>query len=377
MLRFILAGLLGLVVGVVLAALAVHPGAGNAMTATPAPLKISSRLPGWVAPGVRVMISGFGGSHEVVQARLGGRIVATAQTGPLGGFHLALTAPTSGRYVISVKSSSAVLSAGVLRVRPVLLAAVGDVTTGEQVGASVTTLGSDYPWSRVGSTLRAADIATANLEGAVTARGSAVPNKEFHFRGPAALLRSARVAGGLDVVTVANNHSGDFGSVGLLDTLRLAQGAGIATVGGGANAAAALRSVVIVAGGLRIGFVGLSDVNPLGFNATADSPGTAKAEPETVAAAVRAARRNADVVVCWFHWGTELHPDPSWRQQQLAAAALDAGAQVVLGAHPHVFGRVVSPTRRSVVAWTLGNFVFPSGITRHRAHRDPDRRART
>jgi poly-gamma-glutamate synthesis protein (capsule biosynthesis protein) len=118
---------------------------------------------------------------------------------------------------------------------------------------------------------------------------------------------------------------------------------------------------VLDVGGLRIGFVGLSDVNPLGFNATADSAGTAKAEPETVAAAVHAARRHADVVVVWFHWGTELHPDPSLRQQQLAAAALDAGAQVVLGAHPHVFGRVTSPTRRSVIAWTLGNFVFPSG----------------
>ena len=170
-------------------------------------------------------------------------------------------------------------------------------------------------------------------------------NKQFHFRGSPALLRSAHDAGGLDVVTVANNHSGDYGSVALLDTIRYAHAAGLETVGGGINAAAALRPVIVKAGGLRIGFVGLSDVNPYGFNATADSPGTAKADPDTVAAAVRAARRQADVVVCWFHWGTELHPGPSERQQQLAAAALNAGAQVVLGAHPHVFGAVSSPTR--------------------------------
>jgi len=231
----------------------------------------------------------------------------------------------------------------------------------------VSTLGSNYPWSQVGPTLRAADIATANLEGAVSTRGVAVANKEFHFRGSPALLRSAHDAGGLDVVTVANNHSGDYGSAALLDTIRYAHAAGLETVGGGVDAAAALRPAIVEAGGLRIGFVGLSDVNPYGFNATVDTPGTAKADPDTVTAAVRAARRQADVVVCWFHWGTELHPVPSERQQQLAAAALNAGAQVVLGAHPHVFGAVTSPTRHSVVAWTLGNFVFPSnsaGTTR-------------
>ncbi len=355
-----LAGVLVAVLGILVAVLVVRPSA-NAAPPTPIPVELSSTLPPWVAPGVRVTLRGFAGAHELVRARLDGRSVAVTRTGRLGGFRLVLVAPRPGRYAVSVTSASATARAGALRVRPVLLAAVGDVTTGEQVGASVSTLGAGYPWSRVGATLRAADVATANLEGAVSNRGVAVAGKEFLFRGPPALLRAARAAGGLDVVTVANNHSGDFGAVGLLDTIRLARAAGIETVGGGADAAAALRPVVVTAGGLRIGFVGLSDVNPLGFNATAGSPGTAKAEPETVAAAVRAARRHADVVVCWFHWGTELHPDPSERQQQLAAAALEAGAQVVLGAHPHVFGRVTSPARGTVVAWTLGNFVFPSG----------------
>ncbi len=357
-----LAGLLVVVLGSFLAVLFVRPSANAAApAAVTTPVKLSSTLPVWVAPGVRVVLSGFAGAHELVRARLDGRSVAAVRSGRLGGFRLTFAAPRPGRHAVSVTWGSATTRAGVLHVRPVVLAAVGDVTTGEQVGASVSTLGGDYPWSRVGATLRAADVTTANLEGAVSTRGVAVANKEYHFRGPPALLRSARVTGGLDVVTVANNHSGDFGSVGLLDTIKLAHAAGIETVGGGANAAAALRPVIVTAGGLRIGFVGLSDVNPAGFNATAGSPGTAKAEPETVAAAVRAARRRADVVVCWFHWGTELHPDPSARQQQLAAAALEAGAQVVLGAHPHVFGRVSSPTRHTVIAWTLGNFVFPSG----------------
>ncbi len=364
------AGLVAVFFGILLAVLLTRPGvsaAPAARTGAPAPVKLSSTLPAWVAPGVRVGIAGFAGAHQIVRARVGGRNVGVVRSGRLGGFRLAVVAPRPGRYAVSVRSNGVVARAGTLVVRPVILDAVGDVTTGEEVGATVSTLGSDYPWSQVGPTLRAADVATANLEGAVSARGVPVANKQFHFRGSPALLRSAHDAGGLDVVTVANNHSGDYGSVALLDTIRYAHAAGLETVGGGVNAAAALRPVIVEAGGLRIGFVGLSDVNPYGFNATADSPGTAKADPDTVTAAVRAARRQADVVVCWFHWGTELHPVPSERQQQLAAAALNAGAQVVLGAHPHVFGAVTSPTRHSVVAWTLGNFVFPAhsaGTTR-------------
>ena len=325
-------GLLTVFFGVFLAILFVRPGV-SAEPAGPTPVKLSSKLPAWVAPGVRVAVSGFAGAHQLVRARLSGHSSGVVRSGRLGGFRLVVIAPRPGRYAVSVSSGGTVVKAGVLRVRPVLLAAVGDVTTGEQVGASVSTLGSDYAWARVGATLRAADVATANLEGAVSSRG----------------------------VAVANNHSGDYGAEALLDTIRFAHAAGIQTVGGGSNAAAALRPVIVTVGGLRIGFVGLSDVNPYGFNATADSPGTAKADPDTVRSAVRAARRVSDVVVCWFHWGTELHPDPSERQRELAAAAFAAGAQVVLGAHPHVFGAVSSPVRGSVVAWTLGNFVFPSG----------------
>src|SRR4029077_18707076 len=68
--------------------------------------------------------------------------------------------------------------------------------------------------------------------------------------------------------------------------------------------------------------------------------------------------------VCFMHWGVELHAAPDSRQGQLASACIGAGAQVVLGAHPHVLGPVLRPTSRTLVAWTLGNFVFPSsGVT--------------
>jgi poly-gamma-glutamate synthesis protein (capsule biosynthesis protein) len=116
----------------------------------------------------------------------------------------------------------------------------------------------------------------------------------------------------------------------------------------------------VKAGGLSIAFIGYSDVNPYGFSATSSSPGTAPADPETIRADVTRAARTNDVVVCWFHWGVELASTPTARQDELASSCLNAGARIVLGAHPHVLQPIVRPARRSLVAFSLGNFVFPA-----------------
>jgi poly-gamma-glutamate synthesis protein (capsule biosynthesis protein) len=244
-----------------------------------------------------------------------------------------------------------------------VLAAVGDVTFGEQVGPAVLAYGGAYPWTSVARTLRAADVTVGNLETSISTRGSPLV-KEFTFRGPpSALPAMARVAG-FDVLTLANNHAADYGSTALMDTVRYVRATGIEPIGAGATSWLARRPAIVEAGGLRVAFLGYSDVNPAGFPATASTPGTARAAPAAIEADVRAARRRADVVVCFFHWGTELVPQPDPRQHQLAAACLGAGARVVLGAHPHVLGPVAEPRRHAVVAWTLGNFVFPSsGLT--------------
>jgi len=140
--------------------------------------------------------------------------------------------------------------------------------------------------------------------------------------------------------------------------------AGIKTIGAGVNETVAMRPAFVEVGGLRIAFLGFSDINPAGFSATSTTPGTARADPEAIARTVRAARRHAELVVCFIHWGVELHGEPDSRQGQLASACIGAGAQVVLGAHPHVLGPVLRPTSGTLVAWSLGNFVFPStGVT--------------
>jgi poly-gamma-glutamate capsule biosynthesis protein CapA/YwtB (metallophosphatase superfamily) len=128
-------------------------------------------------------------------------------------------------------------------------------------------------------------------------------------------------------------------------------------VGAGPDLRRALRPQVVERLGLRIAFVGFSKVLPLEFAAGPGRPGVAWATPEAVGEAVRAARRRADVVVATFHWGIEKAPYETADQAALAGAAAAAGAQLVIGAHPHV----LQPLRRTgaaLVAYSLGNFVF-------------------
>src|SRR5207253_662813 len=106
-----------------------------------------------------------------------------------------------------------------------------------------------YPWLSVHRVLAGADLATANLEGVVSTRGTAVPDKQYHFRGEPSSLAAAARFGGIDVFTLANNHSLDFGGEAFLDTLRYAHGDGLLTVGGGVDLAEARRPVLVTLGG--------------------------------------------------------------------------------------------------------------------------------
>ncbi len=348
--------------GLTLAAV-LSSGTAGALSArpsrAPAILRVDTRLPSWVAPGARVTVAGFAAAHERLALRAGSSVLGRTTSGLLGGFRFRFRAPEPGGYRLTVVAAERAASGGTLVVRPLLLDAVGDITFGEQVGPAALRYGGFYPWAAVAATLRRADITTGNLETSISTAGVAA-RKEFAFRGPPEAIPPMRSFAGFDVLTLANNHSVDFGRGALLDTLRHVRAAGIQPIGAGANASQAHRPALIEAGGLRVAFLGYSDVNPLGFVAASSSAGTARADTSWIAADVRAARRRADVVVCFFHWGTELRATPDGRQQTFAAACLEAGAQVVLGAHPHVFGSIARPSPRTLVAWTLGNFVFPS-----------------
>jgi hypothetical protein len=319
----------------------------------------AQKVSGWRAPGVRVNVTGWGPAEGTVVLRERGHVVATTTAGPRGKFRLGFATLRPGRYPLTVTAAGETLSAGAVQIRPVTLTAVGDITFGEQVGPTLDRLGGRYPWTSVAPLLRRADVTIGNLETSVSSRGTPAA-KKYTFRGAPWMLRPVHAYAGFDVLTLANNHAVDFGRAALLDTMHAVRTAGMQTIGAGATAWRARRPAIVTTGGLRIAFLGYSDVNPPGFPATSGAPGTARADPSAIAADVHAALRRADVAVCFFHWGVELHAQPDSRQKELAIACLRAGSSLVLGAHPHVFGPVVRPSRHTLVAWTLGNFVFPS-----------------
>jgi poly-gamma-glutamate synthesis protein (capsule biosynthesis protein) len=320
--------------------------------------QLDGALPLWLAPGVTLAASGSADPGTVIAVERAGTTIVSTMVGEDGRFSIRSVLARAGAHRVTASSDELVLLGTVL-VRPVRLAAVGDVTFGGRVADAIAARGAAYPWQATARVLRGADLATANLEGVVSTRGEPVPDKQFHFRGPPSALTAARRTAGLDVMSVANNHTLDFGRAAFLDTLRFAQRNGISTIGGGGNLAAARRPVILRRGGLRIAFLGYSDVRPDGFTAAVAQAGTAPADATAIRSDVVSARRRADVVVVWVHWGEELARRADSRQRLFASAALNAGADLVLGSHPHILQDVVRPTRRVLVAWSLGNFVFP------------------
>jgi poly-gamma-glutamate synthesis protein (capsule biosynthesis protein) len=316
-----------------------------------------------VATGTAVPVAGAGaGPNErvVVEIRLRDRRwapLAAARADRRGRFRREVRPRRPRRRIVLRARAAAGLSRRVLvRTRPVLLAAVGDVNLGDGPAAVMALRGLRHPWTSAAPALRGADVAFGNLECAVSTRGAPVP-KEFNFRGqPAALRVMARYAG-FDVVNLANNHVGDYGTRALLDTVAHARRVGMTPVGAGGSLAAAARPRVVERLGLRIAFVGFSNILPASFYAGLGHPGTQPATPGLIAAGVRRARRRADVVIATFHWGVERSTRADSRQRAFAAVALRAGAHAVIGAHPHVLQPVVRSGRR-IVAYSLGNFVF-------------------
>jgi poly-gamma-glutamate capsule biosynthesis protein CapA/YwtB (metallophosphatase superfamily) len=321
----------------------------------------SSRV---VAPGGRLSVVGSdapGRAKVQLETRFDGgpwRTAGWSYSNGDGDFEVegrAIARP--GRLVVRARAPAAGASTPVaLTVRPLRLASVGDINLGDAPGQAIAANGPRYPWTSVGKRLRAADIAFGNLECAISKRGLPFP-KQFTFRGTPEALRGLRRASGMDVLNLANNHVGDYGQQAMLDTVRFVERHGMHAVGAGPNLRRALAPQVVERLGLRVAFVGFSQIAPLEFAAGERSPGTAWATTDAVVAAVRRARKRADVVVATFHWGIEKAPFESAEQRTLAEAAVSAGAHLVIGAHPHV----LQPVRRegaALVAYSLGNFVF-------------------
>jgi poly-gamma-glutamate synthesis protein (capsule biosynthesis protein) len=243
----------------------------------------------------------------------------------------------------------------------------GDVMLGRRVGDRLAAVGDPAAALRpMADLLAAADLTIGNLESTLSKAGP--PRQGGDSFGAAPSVRQGLRLAGFDVLSLANNHTGDYGPQALLETVDRARAGGFRTVGAGSDLAAAARPVVVSRNGTTFGIVA--------FDAIGETPAAApgapgalrlRMQPRTgpldrgdlarVTGVVRELADRVDVVLVLPHWGTQYTHDTVRDQRAVARRLVRAGADVVVGGHPH-WVQGVESVAGGLVAYSLGNFVF-------------------
>lgn len=250
----------------------------------------------------------------------------------------------------------------------ITMIAVGDVSFSRQVEKKIKENNNpDYPLLKIKDYLSAADFVFGNLETAITP-GRPIQTGEMIFRSntsTAVVLANNN----FKIVSLANNHTMNFGSAGLEDTLDYLSAIGLKTVGAGLDAAAAYAPIYFETQGIKFAFLAYNDpsIVPVSYEAGTKMPGTAFMDLEKMTAAIIAAKEQADLIIVSLHAGDEYTASPNEEQRDFARAAIEAGADLVIGHHPHVV-QTLEKYQDKYIFYSLGNFVFDqmwSEETRH------------
>ncbi len=232
--------------------------------------------------------------------------------------------------------------------------AAGDLAFSWQMGEAVAT--SDFdPFTALEGALGDADLSFANMETVLSEapvpKGVSEKPGVPIIRGPKRAAALAAKAG-IDVVSVANNHAFDLGAAGLMDTLAECERAGLVAIGGGATTEAAQRAHIVTVKGLKVGMLALAEKS--------NHPANGKAvlnKLENAETLVRALRPQVDVLLISIHWGVQYQLKPTKKQIALAHTLIDAGADALIGHHPHVL-QTIEAYKGHPIFYSLGNFVF-------------------
>lgn len=230
----------------------------------------------------------------------------------------------------------------------------GDTTLDDAAGALIARGGD--PLAAVAPLFANADVRVANLECVVATTGEPV-DKNYTFRAHPRVLPVLRRH--LDGVTLANNHSGDYGRAAFAEMLGWLQAANLAQAGGGRNLSEAHAPWLVERAGLRVALLSYNEFMPRSFEADHDAPGIAWSEDEQMVADIQRARQQhrADLVVVFMHWGWENESTANGRQRQLARLLINAGADAIIGGHPHVTQDVELYQGKPII-YSVGNFVM-------------------
>lgn len=246
---------------------------------------------------------------------------------------------------------------------PVTLLFTGDVLLSDYVLNNYNSSGIDGVLSpELLNELQNADFTIINNEFPFSTRGTQAPDKQFTFRVDPKYV-SILTDMGVDIVTIANNHVLDYGPDALQDTFATLDDASIDYMGAGSDLARASALITKKAGGKTFGFLAASRVIPVvSWDVQNSSPGVFTTyDPSRLITAIEAARENCDYLTVFVHWGIERDAYPQDYQVSMAKQYIDAGADLVIGSHPHVL-QGISYYKDKPVFYSLGNFIFNRDI---------------
>lgn len=236
--------------------------------------------------------------------------------------------------------------------------AVGDMMLSRTVDEKMAEANNyKLPFLSMASLLRNADFAFGNLESPFYDQGEPVHEGMVFKADPKSIV--GLVYSGIDLVTLANNHFGNQDQAGMLYTFSLLAKNGIGYMGAGKDLASAQKTYIKEINGIRFAFIGVENysIAPESSFAAANEPGILHVEAGDIAKYVKAAKEEADVVVVTFHGGTEYQPQANEYQTSFAHKAIDAGADIVIGHHPHVVENIEN-YKGKLIIYSLGNFIF-------------------
>lgn len=234
---------------------------------------------------------------------------------------------------------------------------VGDMMLTRGVKSSFDkNFGSDYSKLFINlPELKSADILFGNLEGDVSNVGNNV-GSIYSFRMDPAVLPVLSEAG-FDIVSFSNNHVGDWNVSAFKDTLKRLSANGILKTGAGLTKSEAVDPTIIEKNGTKFGFLGFTDVGPNWLEAKIDTPGILLSSDPNLADIIKNAKAKCDVLIVSFHWGEEYKLIHNKRQETLAHIAIDSGADMIIGTHPHVMEDIEKYNGKTII-YSLGNFIF-------------------
>jgi len=240
--------------------------------------------------------------------------------------------------------------------KKVTLMFVGDIMLSRSVGDKMKNLDEwRWPFLKIADTLNSADLTFGNLESPISDRGRNV-GSIYSFRADPRVIQGLNFAG-FDLVTVANNHIGDWTRQAMEDTFTYLENANIAYTGGGFNEEQAHTATIKEIKGTKFGFLGYTAIGSKYTLAQGDTSGIAWLEMERLKTDISNASKTADFIIVNMHAGEEYQPHSNAYQQKYARLAIDAGAKLVIGHHPHVI-QEIEEYHGGYIAYSLGNFIF-------------------